>query len=69
MNNPNATAAYKRPVESLPVSECCSVEMQGPALDHGICPDCREHTEAVYDEEIQDSDLHFGPEVKQGVTR
>lgn len=34
------------------VSDCCGVEMDGIMMDHGICPDCGEHCEAVsYDSE------------------
>lgn len=39
-------------MEDMIVSDCCGVEMDGILMDHGICPDCGEHCEAVsYDSE------------------
>lgn len=31
------------------VSDCCGVEMDPIQVEHGICPQCGEHCEAVSD--------------------
>lgn len=28
-------------------SDCCSAEMSGIAMDHGVCPRCGEHCEVI----------------------
>lgn len=39
-------------MENMMVSDCCGCEMDGMMMDHGICPDCQEHCEAVsYDDD------------------
>jgi hypothetical protein len=36
--------------EVMHVSDCCGVVMNDDNVQHGICPDCLEHCEAVQDE-------------------
>lgn len=45
------------------ISDCCGVEMNGHDIDYGICPDCHDHCEAIDEEEENEEEIGFEPEI------
>lgn len=43
-------AARRMALQRTSLSDCCGAPGSGEYLEAGICPECREHCEFVYDE-------------------
>ena len=44
------------------VSECCGATMTGLMIDHGICPDCKEHCEVI---DLKEEGIDIPKEIRE----